>query len=333
MRPGEDFWIQLDGLQLLSTPRTVLAGLRRLTPGPRPDLVSLTRTFGLDPSLCASLLRDASRRGTPAVASLPTIEAAAGLVGAARMAELLSLATAGGSSGTLDTVGTESPPAGSLDTTHRIEETRPDCWLWGHSLGTALACRLLAERIGHPNPAAGYLAGLLHDLGKIALWQLDRTKLRQIRHLALKERVCFAEAERRASVPGHTEVGRRLARSWGLHPALQDVICYHHEATSVLHGYNGEVARLADLVVVGDGMARRHALGSGLDGTGSPAWGALTRERLGLRQADLQELGTELKRRYQQAVGLVLENPPSLTTGAGTGRGSPVPGLTAAGRG
>jgi len=29
----------------------------------------------------------------------------------------------------------------------------------------------------------------------------------------------------------------------------------------------------------------------------------------------------------------VLENPPSPTTGAGTGRGSPVPGLTAAGRG
>ena len=39
--------------------------------------------------------------------------------------------------------------------------------LWEHSLGTARAAKLLAERLGMANPEEVALSGLLHDIGKV----------------------------------------------------------------------------------------------------------------------------------------------------------------------
>ena len=43
--------------------------------------------------------------------------------------------------------------------------------LWDHSLACAMACRLVGTRIRHPQIEEIFIAGLLHDIGKMALGQ------------------------------------------------------------------------------------------------------------------------------------------------------------------
>lgn len=40
---------------------------------------------------------------------------------------------------------------------------------WEHSLGTAIACKVLSKRLFFGKPEEAYLAGLLHDIGKMVI--------------------------------------------------------------------------------------------------------------------------------------------------------------------
>src|SRR4029079_16300793 len=49
--------------------------------------------------------------------------------------------------------------------------------LWTHSLTVAVAARELAQEVRFNDPGACFTAGLLHDMGKIALAKLDADRL------------------------------------------------------------------------------------------------------------------------------------------------------------
>ncbi len=44
-----------------------------------------------------------------------------------------------------------------------------DIELWEHSLGCAVVCSLLAKRLGVDGPEEISTAGLIHDIGKVAI--------------------------------------------------------------------------------------------------------------------------------------------------------------------
>jgi len=98
--------------------------------------------------------------------------------------------------------------------------------LWQHSLGCASVARLLCAEIGTTNHEAAFLAGIVHDIGKLTLfdWKHDE-------YQALNSEV---DLERRLQMEGdtfgttHTEIGARYGDEWGLPPEIVDAICYHH---------------------------------------------------------------------------------------------------------
>jgi putative nucleotidyltransferase with HDIG domain len=77
---------------------------------------------------------------------------------------------------------------------------------WKHSFGTATASALIAQRIGRTDDDVCFMAGLLHDIGKMIL-----------------EMYFPNETEM-----DHTEVGAWMAERWQLPPALISAIGYHH---------------------------------------------------------------------------------------------------------
>jgi putative nucleotidyltransferase with HDIG domain len=100
---------------------------------------------------------------------------------------------------------------------------------WSHSLHSALLARNIAVAVAHPDPAGAYLAGLLHDIGKLLLWRAfpgtyAPLLLKGVRcHNA---RLAFLEEEKLHV--NHCQAGAWLCEQWRLPSLLADAIRYHH---------------------------------------------------------------------------------------------------------
>ena len=103
---------------------------------------------------------------------------------------------------------------------------------WRHNLATALWCEILAEQWGVDRPTA-YTAGMVHDIGRIALLKLFPDEYSAFMDQAITGDLDNLEAERKLCDADHCQIGESLAQSWKFPLALQDVIGNHHcEVTS-----------------------------------------------------------------------------------------------------
>ena len=130
--------------------------------------------------------------------------------------------------------------------------------LWNHALAAALGAEELARRTRSVDPAAAFLPGLLHDVGRIAFLLADATSFEVIAGLALSEEETAAALEREWYAFDHAEAGASLAGEWGLAPESCDAIRWHHRPDEAPLGQT-----LALLVCAADELAYRIGYGGG----------------------------------------------------------------------
>lgn len=133
--------------------------------------------------------------------------------------------------------------------------------LWTHSIGTALGAQHFAQISKKCNEDQAFTAGLLHDIGKVALsvWLENKTSsVAQYAHLA---EVAFDEAERKILGFDHCQVGEHLANTWNLPEEIVGAIRWHHNPNET------EVTSpIIDCVHLGLYMSLTLGLGLGGDG-------------------------------------------------------------------
>jgi putative nucleotidyltransferase with HDIG domain len=101
--------------------------------------------------------------------------------------------------------------------------------LYHHAVGTAVVAEKLARLTGRAKPALAYTAGLLHDIGKVALDQyLSSAAPLFYRRLSENEALDFTQAEREVFGVDHTDIGQRLAERWSFPASLTESIRHHH---------------------------------------------------------------------------------------------------------
>jgi len=99
---------------------------------------------------------------------------------------------------------------------------------WKHSLTCAGLAKLIAQRIRYPNPEEAFLAGLIHDLGKLVLWvNLPREYAALLRRIKEQPGGLLLEEAKLGAT--HSEVGGWLIRKWNLNSLLADAVSFHHE--------------------------------------------------------------------------------------------------------
>ncbi|MBI5836740.1 MAG: HDOD domain-containing protein [Candidatus Eisenbacteria bacterium] len=101
--------------------------------------------------------------------------------------------------------------------------------LWEHSVETAVGAMTLARlrRMGEPDEA--FTAGLLHDIGRIALDYYHHDLSARIESLIEEEGLSEVEAERRVTGVDHGAIGAWVAAQWNLPSTLCSTIRYHHD--------------------------------------------------------------------------------------------------------
>lgn len=108
--------------------------------------------------------------------------------------------------------------------------------MFHHALGTARLSEMLANQTGQIPPDQAYLAGLLHDIGKVVLDQGVALAHPQFYRLLQQQNKDSAQLERELFGIDHTETGRLLLESWQVPEVFSEVAaCHHAPATAERH--------------------------------------------------------------------------------------------------
>lgn len=102
-----------------------------------------------------------------------------------------------------------------------------------HTLTTASLARALCNKYGDDDtdPADCYIAGLLHDFGKVVFAQYLPEEFKAALELAREQHIPLNVAEQRIFGIDHTLAGAMLAERWQFPKKLTDTIRVHHDCS------------------------------------------------------------------------------------------------------
>jgi len=99
-----------------------------------------------------------------------------------------------------------------------------------HSLSVAGVARLVAYRLGDADPSETYIAGLLHDFGKILFAVYLPREFSAALDLSEDENLPLYLAEQQIMGIDHAHAGALMVDKWKLPQELGDCIAAHHDA-------------------------------------------------------------------------------------------------------
>jgi len=220
-------------------PRAFLA-LQEVLGNPRSSLRDIAAVVSHDPGLSALLLKLANSAFYGFSGRVDTIERAVGLLGAAEVHALAAGAA-------VSTLFRDNPYPDLLDIP----------LFWKHSVACAIVSRFLAERSGQKNPERFFLAGLLHDIGKVLLAVAEPEMVAMALDVARRGNLSALRAEKHVFAFDHAELGGRVIAKWHFPDSLALIVAGHHDPQLCGHDPEPALAHVADMVVLALGVGTR----------------------------------------------------------------------------
>ncbi len=172
--------------------------------------------------------------------------------------------------------------------------------LWRHAASTAIAASLLAREVRNAGREDLFVAGLLHDIGKLVELQLLRGRFLATVDLTREASISMREAEQRLLGFDHAQVGYEVASVWGFPEPLREAIRHHHEPTAA-----STAGREADVVHAADLLAHSLGVAAPLEHC-APVADEQVWDRLGLEPNCLDALAGEMDSRYRELLSILL---------------------------
>jgi HD-like signal output (HDOD) protein len=123
--------------------------------------------------------------------------------------------------------------------------------LWAHSIGVGILTRAIGRVISEQKVENYFLAGILHDIGKIILLQFAHEEYTAVLKYVDENNCLIMKAEQEVFGFDHSRIGYLLAEKWRLPQPIKDVILYHASGIA-----NDESQRLVASVHIADIAAR-----------------------------------------------------------------------------
>lgn len=203
---------------------------------PKSSASDLALVVSSDPGLSGRLLRvvnSAAYRRSREITSVQEALVTLGFVQARNMAISGAIA------------GAYAPDA--LNALFRIEV------FWRHSIAVAFKAAELAGKTRRLDVPSAFTAGIVHNMGRLAMYYADAAALDQAIAESLAREQPFDDLEQELLGYDHAETGGILARRWKLPADIQDAIARHHTAADDEVSLAGVVAA-ANRFVVSNGL-------------------------------------------------------------------------------
>ena len=103
--------------------------------------------------------------------------------------------------------------------------------VWKHSLATGLVAQKIArlQKADRAFTDEAYVAGMLHDIGKVMLAASLPDLYEEAVNLSVAEKIPLVEAERETFGVNHAQVGAYLLGLWGLPITIVEAVAFHHD--------------------------------------------------------------------------------------------------------
>lgn len=157
---------------------------------------------------------------------------------------------------------------------------------WHHSLYCGLLAQILAKKSAKTNAESIFIAGLLHDIGQLLMFNQLPEKSHECILLLMEgtEELETYEAERHVFGFDHMQVGGALIKNWKLAPVLQECVEFHHEPQKAKE-FKAEVA----LINIANAVAVMADFDSMSEEDEIPMINPISWELTGLSKADLPD--------------------------------------------
>ena len=265
----------------VASPPLVYTRLLEVINHPRSGAADISRVIGEDMGLASRLLRVVNGAFFSFPRKIETVSQAVTIVGTTQVRDL-ALAT-------------------SVMTLFRdIPRDLVDMQsFWRHSLAVGVGARVLASHRREGSIERYFLAGVLHDIGRLIMFSEIRNTCREILQESRTTGRPLHQVERNVLGFDHGRVGGALMEQWNLAGSLQESVEYHHRPQQA-----SRFPTEAATVHVADIMA--NALGCGSSGETRPpglvpeAW-----SHLGLEAVMIPVILDEFESQYDAGLQLI----------------------------
>lgn len=197
-------------IQLVSLPEIVIQ-LTDMINDPDASTADIAQVISQDPALTARLLKIVNSPFYNLQQQIDSVTTAVNMLGTRQLRDLI-MATS-----VIKRFRKNVNPIFDIET------------FWCHSIATSLAARTIATQLKLINTERFFIAGLLHDIGKMVMYlllpnesvQYLRSYQNKKPHLQATEQLIFGF--------NHAQLGAELLRSWHLPESLIESTAFHHQ--------------------------------------------------------------------------------------------------------
>lgn len=170
---------------------------------------------------------------------------------------------------------------------------------WEHSIGCAVAAKVLAETAYLKSPDDVFAGGLLHDIGKLIHAVYLKEEFAAVVADVEESGVSVIASEKRILGYDHTYTGRELAIKWSLSEETVAMIAHHHLSDS-----SAELTKEIAAVHIGNIFSIALSLGSGgekrVPFVDMKAW-----EILGIELSNLESIIARIDKLFNESVAIL----------------------------
>jgi len=227
----KDLVALLEGDVGLASLPHIFTEINRVISDPRSSAIHVADVISKDPNLTTKLLRIVNSAFYGFPSKIDTISRAVTILGG-RQLSTLALGTS-----VLEIF--KDIPADLVDMKS----------FWEHSFACGIAARMIASYKNIVNTERLFVAGLLHDIGRLVNYRYLPHQGREMLLHAQRTDGLLRSAELEVLGFDHTQIGAMLMQKWKLPVILEQAVGYHHQPMLSQHPREASIVHIADILI------------------------------------------------------------------------------------